>query len=193
MMPAMNKALLLTSVLAATPALAPASAAAGPDPMASDGLEKVVVDVLAGDVQITIAKTAKVRLDGSARDAKRAGKTLTINRKAADVSLTVPEGVELQVDVRSGAITVSGPLARAKLNARSGDVVLTVDLAKDADVKAVSGSGDVNVTVQNDTKFRLKAISRSGTASGRKLSSKRAKAKLHVESASGDVSVRRAK
>lgn len=120
-------------------------------------VERLTVDVRSGDVRIygdDVSKvTATARIEG---DSNHLGHALTDGKLTlvddchehhcnVDVSVTVPNGVSLDLRVGSGDLEVHDMLGTVRLDTGSGDI-LGHGLAG-ADLSAETGSGDVGLVV----------------------------------------------
>lgn len=161
--------------------------------LAVDGDVIVDITVVTGDIVVSESDQPgrlQVRIDGAGAEAFRVeqrgnvvsiapDKTRGVMRRffAADVTLTAPSGIDVQLNAGSGDVIVNCPVRNCDVVVASGDVKLR-SVAGDASVK--SASGDIHI---DQVDGRLRASSASGD-----VRIGRVGADCSITSASGDVS-----
>src|SRR5262249_32694635 len=120
----------------------------------------------------------RIRLEGETKDESLIGAFSGRNYASADLRITVPPGVRLDLASASGDLSAEGPFAGANLRSSYGAVKLR---SVEGDVGATSSSGEVSVSSVRGQ--RLDAKSGYGKVELSDCESSR----VEVHTSSGDV------
>jgi hypothetical protein len=178
-------------------------------PVTIDGLDggKVNIDSVSGRVRIN-AHTRSLEINTVSGNVDLAGHTDDADLQTVSGDILAPSvGAQLKAETVSGRMTISGgPYRKASLSTVSGDLQLNGGLDADGSLDIDSMSGDVQLQVPASLSARITASSFSGQlrsdfgdakktedGPGSELDTTAGsgRGKIHVETFSGDLKIRR--
>jgi DUF4097 and DUF4098 domain-containing protein YvlB len=178
-------------------------------PVAVDGLEggKIEVNTVSGRVRLS-ARARSLNVDSVSGSIELAGHVEDAELQTVSGDITAPSvGATLKAETVSGHMTINGgPFRKAELSTVSGDLQLAGALAPDGSINIDSMSGDVQLQVPANLSAAITASSFSGQlrsdfgeakkgedGPGSELTATAGagRGKIHVETFSGDLKIRR--